>query len=142
MAVLASVVGPASDLLLLPVAKLIHRSAVAAKPIGRDRFRAAVALQRLLHERQRGRLVPRLRNEALQDLAFVINGSPEIDLLAVDLHEHLIKVPTPVPKPPHSANPLPGDVVREQRTKSIPPEPDRFVAHINPALKEQVLHIP
>jgi len=31
---------------------------------------------------------------------------------------------------------------REQRTKSIPPKPDRFVTYIDPALLRQIRYIP
>ena len=35
------------------------------------------------------------RHVAFQHLSFVIHGPPEIVPLAVDLHEHLVEVPTP-----------------------------------------------
>ncbi len=38
-----------------------------------------MALQRLLHERQRGSFVAGFRDIALQDLAFVIHRTPEVD---------------------------------------------------------------
>jgi len=43
-----------------------------------------------LEKLQSSLLIPRLRHEALQDLAFVIDSAPEIASLAVDLHEHLV----------------------------------------------------
>jgi hypothetical protein len=54
MAVFDPVVGPASDLLLLHVTKLFHCCTIRPQTVSCDRLRAAVTLQRLLHEAQRG----------------------------------------------------------------------------------------
>ena len=35
-----------------------------------------------------------LRDETFQDLPFMINGTPEITLLAVDLHKSLVQMPS------------------------------------------------
>ena len=42
----------------------------------------------------------------------------------------------------HSINPLPPDFFRKHRAKSIPPKPDGFMADINAAFVQQILHIP
>ena len=81
-------------------------------------------------------------NEAFKDLAFVIHGAPQIVHLAVDLHVHLVKVPSPMGDAPHPAYPLPSDVPREHRAKPVPPEPNRLMAKIDASLKQQVFHIP
>ena len=54
VAVLDPIVGPAADLLLVGIAELIHRGAVGSKTVGGDLLRRSGALQRLLHEGQRG----------------------------------------------------------------------------------------
>jgi hypothetical protein len=59
---------------------------------------------------------------ALEDFAFMIDRAPQIMRLAVDLHEHLIKMPAPVTEALHPAHPLPPDVRRKQRSEPIPPE--------------------
>jgi hypothetical protein len=41
-------------------------------------------------------LVARLRHKAFEDFAFVIDGAPSGVPLAVDLHEHLVEMPSPV----------------------------------------------
>ena len=78
---------------------------------------------------------------AFQYLALVIDGSPEVVGLAVDLHEHLIKVPTPMAKPTHRAHSLAADIGREHRAKSIPPESDSLMTEIDAALEQQVLDV-
>ncbi len=36
----------------------------------------------------------------------MIYGAPKIVRLAVDLHEHLVEMPLPVPEPAHAIDPL------------------------------------
>ena len=68
---------------------------VRAKPVGYDRSRSPVTLHCTFQELQRGPAIPALRGENLKHLAFVIHRPPEIMCLAVDLHEDLVKVPSP-----------------------------------------------
>ena len=98
-------------------------------------------LQRLLQEGQGGRFIPFLRDVALKDLTFAINGSSQIVPPAVDLYEHLIKVPAPLAIAAHAANALPPNVSRKHWAKSIPPQPHRLMANIDPALEQQVFHV-
>lgn len=82
-------VGPAPHLLLPGIAELVHRCTVATQAIGGDRLRCAVALERLLHEGEGRLLVACLRDEAFEDFTFVIDSTPEVHHLAVQLHVHL-----------------------------------------------------
>ena len=86
MAVLDPVVGPAADLLFRRITKSGHRSAVGLEPIRRNHLGRAVALQRLLHEGQCRCFITGFGDEAFEDLAFVIDGAPQVVHLAVDLH--------------------------------------------------------
>lgn len=52
-----------------------------------------------LQEFQRGLRAARLRHSALEHLAFVINGAPEMVPLTIDLHEDFFEVPPPVARP-------------------------------------------
>lgn len=97
-------------------------------------------LRRLLEEGQSGRFIPLLRDVALKDLTFVINGPPKIVLFAVELYERLIKVPAPLAIAAHAANALPPNVSRKDWTKPISPQPHRLKANIDPALEQQVFH--
>lgn len=51
----------------------------------------------------------------------MINGSPQVMSLDIDLYEHLIDMPAPLAKALHTADPLPLDVGCEYRTEPIPP---------------------
>ena len=43
---------------------------------------------------------------------------------------------------PHPVDPLPADFGGEHRTEALPPEPDRLVADVDPALVQQILDVP
>ena len=69
-----------------------------------------VALERPLHEGERSLLVPCPSDIGLEDFAFVIDRAPQVVGLAVDLHKHLIKVPSPMAHPTHAGDPLATDI--------------------------------
>src|SRR4051795_10164945 len=101
-----------------------------------------MALERLLHELQRCSLVAIFGDEALEDLAFVIDGTPEVAHLAVHLHVHLIEVPAPLPEPTHAAHPLPANVTCKQRAEPVPPVAHCLMADVYAALSEKVFDVP
>ena len=72
----------------------------------------------------------------------VVDGTPLIMTFPVDLDEHLIKVPFPMPETPHAVHSLPTNVGSKHRTEAVPPEPHRLVTQVNAALEEQVLDVP
>jgi len=61
--------------------------------------------------------------------------------LTVDLYEHFIQVPPPVPKAAHSTYPLTFDLSSKQRTKPVPPHPHGFMANIDTALEQKILYV-
>ena len=67
---------PSRPLLEVLIALNIHRRTGETKVIGDDGFRPALTLQRLLHVGQRRCLVANLGDNALQNLAFVVDGNP------------------------------------------------------------------
>jgi hypothetical protein len=70
-----------------------------------------------------------------------LNGSPQVDHIAVELHVHLIEMPAPVSKPPHAADPLATNVACKQRAEPAPSQPHRLVAYVDAALEQQILNI-
>lgn len=101
-----------------------------------------MALQRLLHETQRRGFVPLLRDVTLEHLAFVIDGTPEIMHLTIYPDVHLVEVPLPVPEAAHPPHPLAANISRKQWPEPVPPEPHCFMTNVDPALEQQILHIP
>ena len=58
------------------------------------------------------------------------------------LHENLVQIPLPVRVCPHPANPLSADFSGEHWVETVPPISNRFVADVDAAFVQQVLHIP
>ncbi len=72
----------------------------------------------------------------------MIDGSPEIVGLSVDLHEHLVQVPLPLGDMTHVAGAADADLAGEHRPEPINPQPHALMADIDPALMEKVFDIP
>src|SRR5271167_3387313 len=121
MRILGAIVEAATDLLAIGVADLLHRRRISAKPVGDDRPRSAELLHDALEKLQRCGLVPLRSDHRLQDLAFMVDGAPEIAELAVDLHKHLVQMPSPLRVAAHLRHPLLSDLSGEHRTKPVPP---------------------
>lgn len=75
---------------------------------------------------------------SLQDLTLLIYGSPEVEHLPIDPHIHLVQMPPPMPETPHVAHSLAPDIGRGHATEAVPPQPDRFMADIDPTFEEQI----
>jgi hypothetical protein len=83
----------------------------------------------------------RLCGEGLQRFTLVINRAPQGVPLAVDLHENLVQVPSPIRGRTHLLDTFTADFSGKHWAKSIPPIPHRFVADVDAALVQQVLDI-
>ena len=68
-------------------------------------------------------------------------GNIGILACAVLAHEHLIKVPPPTRQRAHSTRPLLANLGGKDRAKTVPPEPDRLMAPLDPAFVEKILDI-
>jgi hypothetical protein len=101
----------------------------------------AIPLHGFSQEFQCGSLVASLRDEGLQNFALMIDRTPKIVSLTTDLHKHLVQVPLPLRRLPHSFRSAFADLVREVSTEPIDPVPDRFMANVDPALVKQVFDI-
>ena len=70
------------------------------------------------------------------------DGAPQINHLAVQLHVHLVQVPSPVTKASHVAHALATDLTGDHRSEPIRSEPHGLVADVDAALEQQILDIP
>ena len=122
MRILRAIVEPTTNLLAIGVADLSHRRRIGAKPVSDDAPRPAMFLHDALQKLERCGLVPLLRDHGLQNLALVIDRPPQEAELTVDLHEHLIQMPTPLGEAAQMRNPLLSDLCREHRAKPVPPK--------------------
>jgi len=96
---------------------MFHRRRISAKPVGDDISRSAITPHDALEKLQRRGFVPLRSDDRFQNLAFMIDGAPEIAELAVDLHEHLIQMPTPLRITAHVRYPLLSDLGGKHRAK-------------------------
>ena len=81
-------------------------------------------------------------NSSPEEPAFLVDGAPQVDHLAVQLHVHLVEMPAPLFETAHRTHPLAADVASEQQTEPVPPHPHRLVADVDPAFEQQVLDVP
>jgi hypothetical protein len=61
--------------------------------------------------------------------------------LSIDLLEHLVQMPLLLRPIPHPLGSRATDLGGERRTEAAPPEPDRRVACVDPALVQEVLNV-
>ena len=72
----------------------------------------------------------------------MIDGTPKVVPLTIDLHENLVQMPLPVRICTHPVDPLSPDLSSKHRAKSIPPKPTVSWLMSIAALVQQVLDIP
>jgi hypothetical protein len=100
-----------------------------------------IAENRRFQKLQRRSLVPLRCDHRFRSLALMIDGPPEIAELAVDLHEDLIQMPTPLDVPAHMRNPALSDLGSEHRAKPVPPKTDGLMADVDPAFGQEILDV-
>ena len=113
VAVLHPVVLPSAHFTAVEIAQLAHCGRVGPESLGHDGTRLAVPLQGILQKLQSRCFIALFRHKGFEDLALVINRTPQIIPLAVDPDEHFIEVLSPVMKPTHSRDTLPPAISRE-----------------------------
>jgi hypothetical protein len=79
------------------------------------------------------------RDIALQDFPFVIDRSPKVVGLSVDLHENFVQVPLPVRIRPQLLHPLSPDLGSKHQAESVPPKSNRLMADVDAALMQKHL---
>lgn len=71
----------------------------------------------------------------------MIDGAPEIMLLAIDFDEDLIEMPSPLRTLAHTLRSLLSNFRRKHRIKPVPPVSNTFMADIDPALMKQIFNV-
>ena len=66
---------------------------------------------------------------------------PQVVGLAVDLHEDLVQVPTPLGNSARSQSAPTSDLRGKHWTKPAPPEAHGLMADVDPSLKEKILDL-
>jgi len=71
----------------------------------------------------------------------MIDRAPKVVLLPIYFHEHFIQMPLPIRMSTKLLNPFSPDFRGEHRTKTVPPEPHRFMADIDATFMQKILDI-
>jgi hypothetical protein len=75
-------------------------------------------------------------NQHVENLALMVDGTPEIHSLAGDAHHHLVEMPA-IARP----RATPTQPSRDPRTELQHPAPHRFVGDVEPSFGQQLLDI-
>ena len=106
--------------------------------IGDDcRWREALLLQQFSHQPNRGLRVPAGLNQEIQDFAFAVHGTPEIEPPPSDNDDHLVQVPPFGRSWPPASNPPPIGPTEFQD-----PSSNRLIRDVETTLGKQVLNVP
>ena len=75
-------------------------------------------------------------NQHIKDLAFVVDGTPEVHPLAGDPNNHLVQLP-----PIARAGTAPPQPPCDHRSELQHPAPDGLVGDVEPSLGEEILDV-
>src|SRR6266436_300444 len=98
--------------------------------------RKALLLEQLAHQPQRRPGVASALDQHVEDLALVVDGTPQIHPLAGDPHHHLVKVPAVARSMATLAPPS-----RDRGTEFPHPAPHACVGDVEPSFGQQLLNI-
>jgi hypothetical protein len=136
--VLGPIIEPSPTFLAVRNTYDLHRSAIGAKPVRHDGPWPTIALHRMLDKFHCSPAIPPFRRENLEHLTLVIDSSPQVMRLAIDPHEHFVRVPLPLRIAPVLDTTL-ANLGSKHWTESIRPEPYRLMADVDAALEHQIL---
>ena len=113
------------------------RGAVAPEAIGDEAVRdTAAPLEQLAKEPRGGVAIPAGLEQDVDDLAILVDGSPEILTPAANGHEEFVQMPRVADRP----GPLP-EPPRVGEAKGLAPVPDGFVRDGDAAVREEVFDV-
>ena len=92
--------------------------------------------QEFSHQPERRLAVSPRLNQDVEDLAFAVHGTPDVELPAVDGDKHFVKMPPQVWTRPSSSQLVGNDGAELQS-----PTADRLVGHVDTTLAEHVLDV-
>jgi len=135
--VLGAIVHPLPLLMTAGQAKGLERGGIGAQLVGdRQLGRKALLLEWFAHQLRGRPFIPARLDQQIEDLALLVDGTPEIYAPAGNPRDHLVEVPS-VARP---GPPLP-QASRDRGTEFEHPAPDRFVGQVEPAFGKQFLDI-
>src|SRR3977135_938054 len=137
MGILCPVILPATCVVPPRNTKFSQRRTGGSELVGHDgSWIDALLLQKFSHQLERRLAVSPWLNQDVQDLAFAVHGTPDVQLSAVDGDEHFVEMPPPVRSRTSSSQ-----LARNDRTELQSLAADRLVGHINATLGEHILDV-
>src|ERR1700732_3807061 len=117
--------------------EMLEGSAVGAQLVGRhSRRREALLAEQLAHQLDGRRPVSTALDQDLEDLALVVDGTPQIHVLARDPDDHFVEMPAITRSrtaPPQSSS--------DRRSEFEHPTANALVGDVEPTLGKQFLNI-
>ena len=114
-----------------------ERGAIGPQFVGHDQPGCEALLsEQFAHEPQGGALIAPALNQYVEDLALVIDGTPQIHPLAGDPHHHLVEMPA-IARP----RATPTQPLCDRGTELPHPAPYGFLGDVAPALGQQPLDV-
>ena len=137
MGVFSAIILSEASLVRAGEAQLPESRAVGAQLVGDQQLRCeALFLEYFAHQPEcRLRIAPTL-NEHVEDLAFMVDGAPQIHPFPGDPNDHLVEVPSRA-----RAGAALSQLARDQRAEFQHPAPHRFIGDVEPTLGEQFLYV-
>ena len=116
---------------------MLEGSAVRAQLVSRHRLRReALLAEQLAHQLDGRRLVSTTLDQDLEDLAFVIDGTPQIHVLARDPDDHFVEMPAIA-----RSRTARSQALRDRRSEFEHPTANALVGQVEPTLGKQLLDI-
>ena len=137
MRILRPIVLPKPLLMPAGQSQTPERRCVGAQLVGDQQFRhKPLPSEKLAHQSQRRPAVAATLDQHVEDLAFVVDGTPEVHPLAGDPNNHLVQVPSIARPRATLAQPS-----RDRGTELQHPAPHRFVGDVKPSFGQQFLDV-
>src|ERR1700732_5511514 len=117
--------------------EMLEGSAVGAQLVGRHPCRReALFAEQLAHQLDGRRSVSTALDQDLEDLALVVDGTPQIHALARDPDDHFVEMPTIA-----RSRTAPPQTPSDRRSEFEHPTANALVGEIEPTLGKQLLDI-
>src|SRR5712672_172727 len=137
MRILGPIVLPQALLMVAGKPKMLAGRAVGAQLVGCHPLRReALLAEQLAHELDGRRPVSAALDQDLEDLAFMVDGTPQVHMLARDPHDHFVEMPSIA-----RSGAAPPQIASDHRSEFEHPTANALVGDVEPTLGKQLLDI-
>src|SRR5258707_1969197 len=137
MRIFGPIVLPQALLMVAGKPKMLEGRAVGAQLVGRHPLRReALLAEQLAHELDGRRPVSAALDQDLEDLAFMVDGTPQVHMLAGDPHDHFVEMPSVA-----RSWAAPPQIASDHRSEFEHPTANALVGDVEPTLGKQLLDI-